>query len=554
MTHQVTGSPYGTNIFRIEGPAGSFTGSTNLCANPALGLDPTATDDCIETNLFTVMGKTATRAGVQVTKTVTTKDSGSANLIDLFAKSEPGQTLVVSGTGVAATAMREDGNGNYYGRIRVDGAAPADLAVTNTTDNPKTVDHVDPAQFGDKVHVNSAIYDNDTKSLIVLAQSGDPAAALTLAGYPSAVKDTSGTSQRFTVSGLNAPPADVLVTSSKGGSDGDDVVITGAAFSAQQVVASIFADAIDVATGQKVTLDGTGSTGTILGYAWTQTSGPPAALTTTNTAQTSFTPTVDGTYTVQADRHRCRNGEHVECDHHHRRPRLGGPGGQRRTGPVERGSDVDGDAQRHGLGLRRDLRLDPAPGGPPVSLSSTSVANPTFIAPANTASQTLTFRLTVKDASGTVSSTDDVVVTTDPDDLGIDSASFKRGGAEWRIRGTAQYCSANNAVTLTWNKPGSTPVVLGTLTPALAAGVCSFDFRLKNAPTAAQPTAVGTITATSVMGGQCRLPVHVRLIPAITNSVSEGRAAISCLPLRRVRAQRPTESDAGRDGVATCRR
>ncbi len=75
------------------------------------------------------------------------------------------------------------------------------------------------------------------------------------------------------------------------------------------------------------------------------------------------------------------------------------------------------------------------------------------------------------------------------------------GGAEWRIRGTAQYCSANNAVTFTWNKPGSAPVVLGTQTPALAAGVCSSDFRLKNAPAVTQPTAAGTVTVTSVMGG-----------------------------------------------------
>ena len=357
VDHQVTGSPYGTNIFRIEGPAGSFTGSPNLCANPALGDSPTATDDCIETNLFSIMGKNATRAGVQVTKTVTTKD-GSGNFIDVFAKSEPGQALVITGTGIAATLMRQDGNGGYYGRVHVDSAAPADFAVTNTTDNPKTVDHVDPTQFSDKVHVNSAIYDNDTKTLIVLAQSGDPAAALTLAGYPTAVHDTSGTSQRFTVS-LDAPPADVNVTSTKGGSDGDDVVITGAAFTAQQVVASVFADATDVATGQKVTLDGTGSTGTILSYAWTQTSGPSVALTSNNQVQTSFTPTVDGHVQVQADRHRCRNGQHVECTHHHHRTRLGGPGGQRRTGPAERGPDVDGDAQRHSVGVRRELHLGP---------------------------------------------------------------------------------------------------------------------------------------------------------------------------------------------------
>ena len=40
VDHQVTGSPYGTNIFRIEGPVGAFTGSPDLCADPALGDKP----------------------------------------------------------------------------------------------------------------------------------------------------------------------------------------------------------------------------------------------------------------------------------------------------------------------------------------------------------------------------------------------------------------------------------------------------------------------------------------------------------------------------------
>ena len=499
VDHQVTGSPYGTNIFRIEGPAGSFTGSPNLCANPALGDSPTATDDCIETNLFSIMGKNATRAGVQVTKTVTTKDSGSGNFIDLFAKSQPGQTLVITGTGIAATAMRQDGNGGYYARIRVDGAAPPDFAVTNTTDNPKTVDHVDPTQFSDKVHVNSAIYDNDTKTLIVLAQSGDPAAALTLAGYPTAVHDTSGTSQRFTVS-LDAPPADVNVTSTKGGSDGDDVVITGAAFTAQQVVAAITADATNVATGQKVTLDGTGSTGTILSYAWTQTSGPSVTLTTPTGSVASFTPAAAGQYTFTLTVTGAGTGNTSSQSititaHSSAAPTANAGPDQLNVAPTSTVT-LSGSASAFAASYSWSQT-----GGPAVTLSRTDVANPTFIAPANTTPQTLTFQLTVKDAAGLHPSTDTVIVTTDPDDLGVASAQFKRGGAEWRIRGTAQYCSANNAVTFTWNKPGATPVVLGTLTPALAAGVCSYDFRLKNAPTAAQPTAGGTITATSVMGG-----------------------------------------------------
>jgi hypothetical protein len=48
-----------------------------------------------------------------------------------------------------------------------------------------------------------------------------------------------------------------------GGKDDDDVVITGADFTAVQVVASIAADVNSVAVGQAVTLDGTNSTGTI---------------------------------------------------------------------------------------------------------------------------------------------------------------------------------------------------------------------------------------------------------------------------------------------------
>ena len=53
-----------------------------------------------------------------------------------------------------------------------------------------------------------------------------------------------------------------------------------------------------------------------------------------------------------------------------------------------------------------------------------------------------------------------------------------------------------------WNKPGSTPVLLGTITPTAALGVCSYDFRLKNTPAALRPTVAGTITAKSALGGE----------------------------------------------------
>jgi hypothetical protein len=144
----------------------------------------------------------------------------------------------------------------------------------------------------------------------------------------------------------------------------------------------------------------------------------------------------------------------------------------------------------------------PTPGsGTTVSLTNPLTANPTFVVPSSTTSQTYSFTLTITDVNGTTA-TDVVLITTDPDDLVFTSASFKRGGAEWRVRGDAQYCSANNLVSVYWNKPGASAVLLGTTTPTAALGVCSFDFRLKNTPTALQPTAAGTVTIRSALGGE----------------------------------------------------
>jgi hypothetical protein len=140
-------------------------------------------------------------------------------------------------------------------------------------------------------------------------------------------------------------------------------------------------------------------------------------------------------------------------------------------------------------------------GGPAVTLNNAKTANPTFVVPSAPTPQTFTFSLSITDVNGTPA-TDTVQVTTDPDNLVFTSASYKRGGAEWRVRGDAQYCSANNLVSVFWNKPGASPVLLGTTTLTAALGVCSFDFRLKNTPTALQPAAAGTVTIRSALGGE----------------------------------------------------
>ena len=57
IPHAMTGSPFNTNFFRIEGPPG--IGIANLCTDPLLGDDPVDLTDCIETNLFIGSGKIA---------------------------------------------------------------------------------------------------------------------------------------------------------------------------------------------------------------------------------------------------------------------------------------------------------------------------------------------------------------------------------------------------------------------------------------------------------------------------------------------------------------
>ncbi len=501
VDHVVTGSPFNTNIFRIEGPAGSFTGSTQLCADATLGDSATATDDCIETDLFSVAGKIATRAGVEVTKAYYS-NSGTGHMMDLFAFSEPGQNLVVSGSGIAQTKMREDATtGRYYARVFADGAPPADLAVTNKTDTPNTVDHVSTAMFGDKVHITGAVYSNDDHTLKVSADSGDDSATLKLDGYAAAPTLANGVST-WSIPNVVVPPSDVLVTSDKGGVDNDDVVITGAEDPSAQVIATITGDTHALQVGQAVSLDGLASTGSITGYSWSVSPTTGATLTGTGSART-FTGASAGVYTVSMTV--TGNGAgNTSTDTFQITVSSPSAPPVANAGPDQLGAVPTSTVTLDGTGSTFASKFSwaPTPGsGTTVSLTNPLTANPTFVVPSSTTSQTYSFTLTITDVNGTTA-TDVVLVKTDPDDLVFTSASYKRGGAEWRVRGDAQYCSANNLVSVYWNKPGASPVLLGTTTPTAALGVCSFDFRLKNAPAAVQPTAVGTVTIRSALGGE----------------------------------------------------
>jgi hypothetical protein len=507
VEHTVTGSPYGTNFFRIEGPAGSFTGSTQLCADPALGNSPTATDDCIQSNDFAVQGKIATRMGVQAT-TAYYADSGAGHMMDLFAKSEPGQNLVVKGTGIAQTKMREDASqpGRYYVRVFADGAPPSDLSVTNLTDTPDTVDHIELSMFGDKVHIGSAVYNNDTRTLTVSAQSGDDAAVLKLDGFENVEAAVANGVTTWTIPALDVPPADVMVTSDKGGVDTEDVVITGAEDASVGVVAAIQGDLSEVQIGQTVTLDGLGSTGTITGYAWSVS---PAGATVAKVAEdgssVTFKASAAGSYTVKLT---VTGKSNTSTATYPIEVLSGNAEPVANAGPDQVGAVPTSTVTLDGTGSKfassYSWAQDPAD-KVQVALKNPTTANPTLVVPASSAPLTFNFTLTIKDVNGTAS-TDTVQVVTDPGAVAVSSAFYKRGDLQWRVQGTAKYCSANNLISVYWNKPvtggGTTPVLIGTTTPALTLGVCDWEFRVKNVAGALRPTAAGTITVRSAYGGE----------------------------------------------------
>ena len=507
VDHPVTGSPYNTNFFRIEGPAGSFTGSTQLCADARLGNSPTATDDCIQSDDFAVQGKIATRMGVQAT-TAYYADAGAGHMMDLFAKSEPGQNLVVKGTGVPQTKMREDASqpGRYYVRVYADGAPPEDLSVTNVSDTPDTVDHVELSMFGDKVHIGSAIYNNDTRTLTVNAQSGDDAATLTLDGFGNAEPTVANGVTTWTIPTLDVPPADIVVTSDKGGVDTEDVVITGAEDTSVGVVSAITGDLSQVQIGQTVTLDGLGSTGTINSYAWSVT---PAGATVTPVAadgsSVTFKASAAGNYEVKLVVTGKSNSSTatypIEVLSGNAEPVANAGSDQPGVVPTSTVT-LDGTASKFASSF--SWTQDPAD-KVQVSLKNPATANPTFVVPSSSNPLTFNFELTIKDVNGT-SSTDTVQVVTDPGVVSVASAFYKRGDLQWRVQGSAKYCSANNLISVYWNKPvaggGTTPQLIGTTTPALTLGVCDWEFRVKNVAAALRPTAAGTITVRSAYGGE----------------------------------------------------
>ena len=488
VTTPITGSPFGTNVFRIEGPNIGGTGINS-----------------IETDQFTLMGRVHVApvpSPVQVTRSTYRRTASSAQA-DVFAIATPAigvpdPVLSVTGTNTLGTMMSKLGTSYFaQAQLRDPNSIPASLLITNSSDSPVTFTETD---LVDEVQITAANWDPQTQMLSVQAFSGDQVSPPTLMAL--------GFGQLDAMGNLNVqtplPPPQVVVVSSWGGRDtrtvtlgtmtrsatapfaGDDMISGFLPADTASTINILANDIPNMGVTPRIfanPLHGTVSIDSLTGEAiYTPApaySGPDSFTYINNSGG------VDSNVATVSF-----NIEHVN------HAPVANPDSA--TASVTTAvtinvlaNDSDPDAGDTLNPLTVTIVTPPASGDAVPNTNGTI----TF-SPAPGSSGDITFAYTVSDNNGLASIPATVTVNVvAPDQLNISLAQFRTRG-EWRITGTASIPGPGNTITI-HNGPDLTSPVLGTIAVDTAG---SFDFRLKN--TAITPGPTNTISIESTKGGQ----------------------------------------------------
>ena len=488
VTTPITGSPFGTNVFRIEGP--------NI-GGPGI--------DFIETDQFTLMGRVhlaPVPSPVLVTRATYRRTSSSAQA-DVFATATPAigvsdPVLSVTGTNCRGTLMSRMGT-TYFAQAQLTdpNAIPASLLITNSSDSPVTFTETD---LVDEVQVTAANWDPATQMLSIQAFSGDQVVPPTLMALGFGQLDAMGQLSVQTP----IPPAEITVVSSWGGRDSRKVTLgtftysSTAPYAADDIISGFLP--ADVSSTINILANDTPNMGVTPRILANPLHGTVTLDSLTGAAIYTPAPAYSGpdsfTYINNFNGVDSNVATVAFTIEHVNHAPVANPDSASASVTTAVTIDVLANDSDPDAGDTLDP-LTVTIVTPPTSGDAVPNLNGTItFSPAPGSSGNVTFDYTVSDNNGLASNPATVTVNVvAPDTLAISLAQFRTRG-EWRITGTASIPGPGNTITI-HNGPDLTSPVLGTIAvDALGA----FDFRLKN--TAITPGPSNSISIESTKGGQ----------------------------------------------------
>jgi len=219
LEEAVTGSPFGTNYVRLQGPN---------------GLD-------VRTELFAISGRLSSTVSGDTPlipqRATYSRENGDTGVVaqqDVFvlAPPPPGLASYVDTAGVTVAMTESTATGNWYGQSSANPELPASVSLSadNELAIPGSVPGTATAVLTDLVQIHRAEYSLSSAQLSIEASSSDqitPPVLTATFDYGALIGalNGEGSTQQLNTGVSPIPPAHVTVTSANGGSDTEEVVI-----------------------------------------------------------------------------------------------------------------------------------------------------------------------------------------------------------------------------------------------------------------------------------------------------------------------------------------